>query len=251
MAANIRAEPGTNTPNTPVLALVIDDLGDNYALGTRAIRLPGVTGSILPHRPYTIALANAAHQQKKEVMLHLPMESVTEHRMSEGGLYSTMTWREFIRTFQSALASVPYAQGINNHMGSALTASHKHMNWLMREISSHPNVYFVDSRTTDRTVAEYMASRHGVPNIARTLFLDYDGAATDLDAQFQKLIRTAKRDGYALGIAHPFPSTLEFLEANLPRLYEQGIQLVPASRVIELNQEVRHEQSTRAARARL
>ena len=59
------------------IAIIIDDLGNNRMLGLQAVALPGaLTYSILPQLPYSERLAHAAHAAGKEVMLHLPMQSV-------------------------------------------------------------------------------------------------------------------------------------------------------------------------------
>ena len=74
------AEPTESTaPPTVVIAVVIDDLGNTLGEGRRVAALPGpVTCSILPHTAHAREIAELAHGAGKEVMLHLPMESVDD-----------------------------------------------------------------------------------------------------------------------------------------------------------------------------
>ena len=230
------------------IALIIDDIGDNLRLGLRAVRLPGnVTCAFLPHTPYARQLAIAAHKRDKEVMLHLPMESEedTGPGPGPGALTLDMTRPEFIRTVDSDLEAIPYASGVNNHMGSLMTQHPGDMRWLMQEIRRHGNLFFVDSRTTEFTVAQQVARETGVPNLRRDVFLDNVQQPAAIAAQFSRLVALARRRGSAVAIGHPHPATLRFLEKRLPRLSEEGIELVAVSDLIEFRQ---HPASVYAAR---
>ena len=150
----------------PLIALIIDDIGDNLRLGLRATRLPGnVTCAFLPRTTFARKLAKSAHKRNKEVMLHLPMESEEGKAPGPGALTLDMTRSEFINTVESDLESIPYATGINNHMGSLITQHPGDMRWLMQVIRRHGNLFFVDSRTTEFTVAQQVAQETGVPNL--------------------------------------------------------------------------------------
>ena len=130
----------------PRIAIIIDELGDNLVNGLRAVRLSGdVTCSFLPFAPYTTGLARQAHFQDKEVMVHLPMDSLDDRRLGPGGLTVGMVRARFTQVLRADLKAVPYATGINNHMGSLLTQLPENMAWLMAELRRHP-LYFVDSR---------------------------------------------------------------------------------------------------------
>ncbi len=230
----------------PHIALIIDDIGDNLHLGLRAVRLPGkVTCAFLPHTTYARRLAVSAHKHNKEIMLHLPMESEEGKAPGPGALTLDMTRAEFIQTVDSDLAAIPYASGINNHMGSLMTQHPGDMRWLMQEINRHGDLFFVDSRTTEYTVAQQVAQESGIPNVRRDVFLDNDQDSTAIAEQFSKFITLAKRRGTAVAIGHPHPTTLRFLERRLPQLREEGIELVSVSDLIKFKQ---HHQTIYAAR---
>ena len=221
----------------PSIALIIDDIGDNLSRGLRAVSLPGaVTCAFLPHTTYARQLAVAAHGQNKEVMLHLPMESEDGQAPGPGALTLDMTRTEFSRTFRSDLSAIPYAAGLNNHMGSLMTQRPEHMRWLMQEIKRRGDLFFVDSRTTDATVAQRVAQENSVPNLRRDVFLDDDQHPEAIARQFSRLLALAKRRGSAVAIGHPYPTTLRFLEEQLPRLSDAGIQLVAVSHLLSLKQ---------------
>jgi polysaccharide deacetylase 2 family uncharacterized protein YibQ len=223
--------------NRPAIALVIDDMGNQRREGLRVIELPGpVACAFLPYGAYTETLARRAHTHHKEVMLHLPMQAVENlhsHRQ-EGMLTLDMTRQQFLSELSRAIDAVPHVSGLNNHMGSLLTRHPGSMGWLMQAIETRGSLFFVDSRTTRATVAEQLAMEHGIPTMARKVFLDNVADVAAVRTQFLKLLAYARRNGTALGIGHPYPATLQVLAEELAHLDEQGIQLIPVASLIEM-----------------
>ena len=214
-------------------SIIIDDLGNHLEYGMMAIELPGpVTLAFLPHTAYATELADMAHNSGKEIMLHLPLQSIRHHSNTPGTLKLHMTHREFVLQLESNIASVPHIKGINNHMGSLLTQHPGHMDWLMSALASNRDFYFVDSRTTIKSVASLLANKYKVPHIERDIFLDPDFSRETIRREFTRFINRANQNGYAIAIAHPHPHTIQFIKEHIDELAEQGIKLVPVSRII-------------------
>ena len=220
--------------NTPTLAIIIDDLGNNLASGRRAVNLPGaITYAILPHTPQALELASYANDMdvNKEVIIHMPMEAVGHKHIGPGGLNMHQGQQDFIQTLQAAIQALPQAKGLSNHMGSQLTSQPDRMHWLMSELSKTP-FYFIDSKTTDNSAAMQAADDQQIPYLVRDIFLDHDRDPAAIDRAYKKALALAIRSGSAVLIAHPYPSTLDYLEAALPKLSQAGIVLVNASQAI-------------------
>jgi polysaccharide deacetylase 2 family uncharacterized protein YibQ len=233
-ASLIASAAGTNVPKGRI-ALIIDDLGNQYSHDSEAIKLPGkVACAFLPYAPFTRSLAEQAYAGRKEVMLHLPMQAMNEDPRESGELSLDMTRLQFNRTLQEDLAAVPHVSGINNHKGSLLTRHPGHMAWLMQDMSRHGGLYFVDSRTTASTVARQLATEYRIPSIDRKVFLDNAPTIAAIQTQFRRLLDIARREGSALGIGHPHAETLAVLRQELARLDDYNIQLVSVSRLIEI-----------------
>lgn len=219
----------------PRIAIIIDDLGYQYAAGQRAIDLPGpVSYAILPATPSGRALARAAHDKGKEVLLHLPLEAVGHEGPDEpGGITLDMTRLAFHRAFDAALESVPFAIGVSSHRGSLLTRHPGHMQWLMQEIGTREGMFFVDSYTTPASVALQVAAESGIAASRRHVFLDNDRSPEAISREFERLMVIARRQGVAIAIGHPYPETLSFLEHKLAQLDTSGVQLVPVSDAVK------------------
>ena len=224
--------------NQPAISIIIDDMGYRLKSGNRAVNLPGaLTYSFLPHSPHATPLLQFAHENNKEIMLHIPMESEAGKKLGPGGLTQCMTEKEFVTVLESNIASIPHAKGFNNHMGSLLTKSQHWMTRLMREVATDKKLFFVDSKTTSYSVALKVAREEGLKSIHRDIFIDHEETEKFILKQLRKLIQKAKRNGTALAIAHPKRITLSVLEKWLPELESKGIKLVPVSKLIELRQQ--------------
>ena len=218
----------------PLIAIIIDDLGYERDLGERAINLPGpVTYAVLPGTPNGSALARIAYRNGKEVLLHLPLEAMANKRPDEPGLLRLdMTRTGFADAVSRNLASVPHVSGINTHRGSLLTRHPGHMAWLMEEILDHGDLFFVDSFTIADSIALDIAEERGVPAIRRDVFLDPDTAPGTVEREFARLKKVAIEQGFGVGIGHPYPGTLDYLEKVLPRLEREGFSLVTIGELV-------------------
>nr|VFJ93496.1 MAG: hypothetical protein BECKH772A_GA0070896_1005713 [Candidatus Kentron sp. H]VFJ94307.1 MAG: hypothetical protein BECKH772B_GA0070898_1005912 [Candidatus Kentron sp. H]VFK00940.1 MAG: hypothetical protein BECKH772C_GA0070978_1005513 [Candidatus Kentron sp. H] len=236
--------PSGAAPTTPLISIIVDDLGHLRVAGLQAIDLPGnLSFSFIPNAPYARALADVARARGKEILLHIPMESRDGRDLGPGGLTKEMTRAELTESVCASIRAIPYARGLSNHMGSLLTRRKEPMRWLMAAMlecgpgnNSQENgqengkgLYFVDSLTTGGTVAAATARTYHIPTLERDVFLDHDPDPEAILAGLRQLVRKAKEQGTALGIAHPYPETLAVLGRVLPQLEGWGVVLVPVS----------------------
>lgn len=215
-----------NNSKPSYITIIIDDIG--YKQGDqRFTQLPeAISFAILPHAQYSYELGLVSGQQGRDVMLHLPLESIIpSEQLGVGALMANMDYHELTHAFSSALASVPNVIGINNHMGSKFTQLSGPLDALMGLVAQR-DLFFVDSRTTPFTKVEQIAQDKGVETARRHVFLDHIMSADFIEGQFQRLIRKAKKNGHALAIGHPHDKTYEFLLNHLPLLKQHNIELV-------------------------
>ncbi|WP_175652868.1 divergent polysaccharide deacetylase family protein [Pseudomonas sp. Marseille-P9899] len=215
-------------PQRAYLSVIIDDLGQSPDRDARTLALPGpVTMAIMPDTPHATDFARQAHHAGRTVILHMPMDPAT-------GPYA---WHpgtplpELEKRLNAALLRVPYAAGLNNHMGSRMTAQPEAMAWLMGELQRR-DLFFVDSRTSAATVAAAKAQTQGLASVSRDVFLDDVRTSEAIAGQLRLAVELARRQGTAVVIGHPYPQTLEVLERELPRLKAQGVELIELRQMI-------------------
>lgn len=152
-----------------------------------------------------------------EVPVHLPMAPISKQPLEKDTLRPEMSSDEIDRIIRDAYNKVPYAVGLNNHMGSAMTSSLYGMLKVMQALERY-NLYFLDSMTIGNSQAMRAAQGTGVKVIKRKVFLDDTQNEADIRVQFNRAVQLARRNGSAIAIGHPHPSTVRVLQQMLPTL---------------------------------
>jgi polysaccharide deacetylase 2 family uncharacterized protein YibQ len=234
--AKIAAAPSVIVPTTVAkIAIVIDDWGYNLRNEDflNEFNYP-VTISILPHLPYSSQVAYLAKKNNKEIILHLPMEphERKEIRLEKQVVFTHMNENEIIQTFNDALKSVPFASGVNNHMGSRATEDERVMAILFRQLKKK-KLYFLDSFVTSYSICESLAEKMNVRFVQRDVFLDNQADYKYISGQLQQLIKKAKKKGFAVGVGHDRQLTLKVIRDSALAFEKQGIKLVFVSEAVK------------------
>jgi uncharacterized protein len=216
---------------SPLVAIVLDDLGLDRMRTAEAMRLSGpLTLSFMTYASDLAAQTQAARHAGHELLAHLPMEAVDNHAdPGPHGLFTGLSREETLQRLRWGLGRFDGFVGINNHMGSEFTADERGMAPVMEELSAR-GLIFLDSRTSPFLRGPSSSDCLRVPRASRDVFLDDDQTPSALArqqgsnslrgsavAQLPSVIRTM---------------TIAALKAWLPLLGERGLVLVPVSAVV-------------------
>ncbi|MGD9017591.1 MAG: divergent polysaccharide deacetylase family protein [Desulfobacterales bacterium] len=219
----------------PKVAIIIDDIGYDQGLAEAfmALHVP-LTFSVLPESPFLVPITRQLKKKGYEIMLHLPMEpnEYPDVDPGPGALLSQMPPDELIARLNRHLDRLPGIKGVNNHMGSRLTADSSKIYQVFTVLKKR-GLYFVDSRSTAETVAMPSARLFQLPFAERDVFLDHLQEADFIRKQFKELAAAAEKQGEAVGIAHPHALTIAVFKSEIPKL-QQRVRLVPASEVVHI-----------------
>jgi polysaccharide deacetylase 2 family uncharacterized protein YibQ len=216
------------------LAILLDDAGQKLDLVEAVIALPDEVGvAVLPFLPKSTETASAVHKAGHEVWLHLPMEpeNYPANDPGPGAVLVSMDTATLRTAVHSAATSVPFAVGVNNHMGSRATADLKTMTWVMQELSAR-KLAFIDSRTTTKTMAEVAAKSQGVPFGRRHVFLDNERSPAAIRRQLDEAVYRCRVEGEIIAIGHVDEVTVRVLAAELPGVAARGADLVRPSKLV-------------------
>lgn len=216
----------------PMVAIVIDDLGFQRHTASDFIELDlPLTLSFLPQAPFSKEMAKLAFEKGKETLLHLPMEpnAYPETDPGPGALLTRMSDEEIQTILERDLEAFPQVTGVNNHMGSRFTEDRDKMRVVLKMIKGK-KLFFLDSRTTPKSVVLSVASQIGVKAIPRDIFLDNVPEGEAIGRQLDQLILLAQERGSAVGCGHPYPQTLQAIREKIPDLRDK-VRLVPLSRL--------------------
>lgn len=211
-------KPEEKPPALPKVAIVIDDLGPSKKAALEVfnnIKAP-LTLSIFPDETYTAWIAEEGHRLGYDIIGHIPMEAKEPRKLGKGGLYTWMSQEEIHKTLKENISSIPHIKGVSNHMGSAFTEDERTMHDLMGGLKRE-GLFFLDSLTTGKSVGVRVANAEGIRALRRDVFLDEKDNPEDIKAQWENVVKTAKKRGYAIAIAHPKKNTIEFLKNTLIR----------------------------------
>lgn len=219
------------------VAIIIDDLGMGGRVTRELLAIDRpLNFSILPFLPHSQDTAKEARKRGFLVMLHLPMEPkgypARDKDPGKGAILMNTPRKEIAKIIAQDLSGIPYVQGANNHTGSRLTEDKEMMNLILKELKKR-NLFFIDSKTSDESVAYREARKLGLKCGERDVFLDN---VIDLDyikGQIRLLARIALEEGQAIGIGHAHSLTVQAIKETIPELENQGIEFVLVSELLE------------------
>ena len=225
----------TTSKKNATIVLVIDDFGyrnDSVSDGFLDLNIP-ITCAIIPGHLQSRKFAQKAFAAGKEVIIHMPMESSLntpgedEYKIKSGMTSEEVEWR-----IREVLKEMPEAIGMNNHQGSKATTNGKVMSVLGSVLKAN-NKFFIDSRTTSKTVAEEIMRSIGVPTIRRHVFLDNDDSKDKISERIDEVARLAQKQGIAVAIGHAKANTLKAIKDAVPKLLADGYQFEFPSNVVK------------------
>jgi polysaccharide deacetylase 2 family uncharacterized protein YibQ len=219
---------------SPVIAIVIDDLGLNRRQTAAVADLPGpLTLAFIPYADDLDRQTESAHAQGHEIFLHLPMEPLDPGKdPGPNALLESLTPDELALRLRENLDRFSGYVGVNNHMGSRLTQDADAMAIVMAELKRR-GLMFLDSMTIGGSVAHLTADEFGVPSAQRDIFLDNEPEVAAILIQLTALEAVADRRGYAIAIGHPYGATVTALAQWIPDALARGYRIVPVSQIIE------------------
>lgn len=224
--------PPVQDSSLPFVAIIIDDMGYHKEIGRKLLGLPmNVTFSFLAAAPHTKELEEKAFLAGRVVLLHQPMQPKSEQwDPGPGALIIGQSKEEQELLFQRNIQAVPHAVGVNNHMGSLYTENREAMDDLMQLVRDQ-GLFFVDSFTTAESQGLAAANAAGVPAVRRHIFLDNVHSQDKVCEQLRKLVKSAEKNGWAIGIGHPNEATLAALTNCRENLLKR-VQLVSVQELL-------------------
>ncbi|MHA6288637.1 divergent polysaccharide deacetylase family protein [Maricaulis sp. CAU 1757] len=240
------APPAPRT-DRPRLAIVIDDVGLDTHAAARLIALDTtLTIAILPYAEAASEISAGAAQAGHDVLLHMPMEplgladpgpNVLRTGLSDADLQARLRW---------AMAQIPDAVGLNNHMGSRFTQDPRALRVALSAIAERRPL-FLDSMTTAGSRGHAVAEGLGLPSLQRDIFLDHVINPATIADRLDEAEELARSRGWAVVIGHPHAATLDVLEAWISGAGERGVELVG---VAELARDLEQARSVPVASTR-
>ena len=215
------------------LAIVIDDIGYDQAAVVELLKIKApISFAILPHCPYSLWSAEKIHQSGREILLHLPMEphEYPDRDPGQGALLTSMDDESIDRELLRDLKAVPYARGVNNHMGSKFMEDERKLKIVFKRLRDK-HLYFLDSVTTALSKAGQAAEASRVKCKSRDAFIDGIGEQKMTCIELVQMIHGDDAWTTKILIGHPYPETIAVLRCVVKKMSGQGVEIVPLSQL--------------------
>ncbi|HSG30927.1 MAG TPA: divergent polysaccharide deacetylase family protein [Thermodesulfobacteriota bacterium] len=221
----------------PKIAIIVDDIGASKKSIDDLLKIPAsINMAVLPDLKYSHYAASRANSKGWDVLLHMPMEpkyasGYTGIDAGENALLTGLPKKEIMKLVEKNLAAVPHIKGVNNHMGSKFTESDELMNLVLKKVKKE-GLFFIDSKTSPQSRGYDEAKKLGLKTAERDVFLDKGKEGERfIRARVNELLRISKKQGYAVGICHPYPQTIRVLSDMIPKL-KNYVEFIPASQIV-------------------
>lgn len=216
------------------ISIVIDDFGpiggklleDFLALDI------AICFAIMPGEPHSVLTMQRAAAQGRETLIHVPMEPIGYPRVNPGknAILVQQSETQVEKLLNSFISELPLAMGINNHMGSLATTEPELMQTVMQVLKKH-NKAFLDSRTTNVSIAYQTAQKAHIRAYRNDLFLDSPNISqSTMDARLNDILQLSASKKHIVAITHCHnQDKLQYLKNLIIRLQKAGFTLVPLS----------------------
>ena len=217
-------------------AILIDDLGYESQVVTQLLALQEpLTFAILPGERYSKVIAEKVTKAGYEVILHQPMEPMDYPKNDPGkrAILMRMASAEVKAMLLKNISDIPFVAGVNNHMGSKVTENEAKMQEVMGVLKGQ-KLFFIDSRTSSKSVAYKVAKKIGLRAAYNQVFIDNENDLEYIKKQLDLVAKIAMKNRRIVAIGHcERKATLLALQEKLPEFRKLGIAIVPVSQLVE------------------
>lgn len=218
------------------LAIVIDDLGNDMKGTEEILKLPiTLTAAVMPFMPTSKKDAEMAKKYGHEVIVHLPMEPKKGKKswLGPGAITTDLSDEEIRRRVVAAIEDIPHAVGMNHHMGSKATENERVMR-IVLGVCKEYGLFYLDSKTTGKSVVGKLAKELDVPYLENNLFFDDIYTVQHITKQAKILAGKLTQNDQLIAIGHvgvTGPMMVNVLEEFIP-VYKHQADIVPLSSLI-------------------
>lgn len=221
------------------VAVIIDDLGNGMEGTEEILNLPiKLTVAVMPFLETTQEDARRAHERGHDVIIHMPMEPKQgkPEWLGPGAILTSMSDEEIRKRVEAAIDQVPYAVGMNNHMGSKVTEDERVMSVVL-QVCRERGLFFIDSRTNYRSAVPRLSEAMGLPRLENNIFLDDVGSEAHVTKQLRQVLNMLKKGerNSCVTIGHvgiQGKKTAAALKKNIPILQSEGVEFIGTSELV-------------------
>ncbi len=212
----------------PKATIIIDDIGNSFEEAKKIWSInKNITLSILPFLKFSKKISIYAQKKHLPVMLHVPMEPYNcKGKLESYFLLTNMSDEEIKNITKKILNSIPYYQGVNNHMGSKFTSNKECLEKFFNVIKDK-NIFFIDSKTSHNSIAGKISIEKGILTGIRDIFIDNILDKKYILSQLERVYELAIKKEYVIAIGHPHPESIAAIKDFL-NIHKNDLEIISA-----------------------
>jgi len=227
------------------IVVVLKGVGLETAAALKAIdNLPSqIVIAFSAYSPDLPALVKHSHERGHESLVVVPMEP-DDFPVNDPGpmaLLSSYSAERNLQHLDQALEHANGIVGISHTMGHVLASQKAFLQPVVEDVLKRGLIWF-DVHALVRSQAAALVRDNGGLYIRPNLLIDDEVSKQAIDQNLEKLEAIALKDGTAVGVAMPYPVTLDRLATWAEGLQTKGIELVCLTAIVEQQASVKHVQ---------
>ena len=227
------------------ISIIMTDIGMSDHATERALDdLPAPV--VLAFSPYARKLEKwlkKATDAKRESLILLPMEPTTYPKDDPGpdALLSRLSDKENGARLDRVLEKSQGTLGAMNFMGSGFLADDRNTRPVFDTLRHRGALFVEEPLVAGEPASADTAKAAELSYVSADMRIDANATELAVKKQLLDLERLARKRGYAVGIAQPYPVTFNILKDWAETLDRRGIKLVPLTAVLKTK--VQHDKA--------
>lgn len=218
----------------PIIAIIVTGLGANKNISEQALRLPeAITLSFSPYTKDLNDWAKSAQVSGHELFLDLPIEASNYPENDPGplGLLVSNDQQGNEDRLQKIMSQSFGYVGFTTPKDEVFSGNTDLFKAFLQIISTRGLAVVIGKPPPKNETLELIEKSNAANAIINTI-IDEELTKSAISARLSLLEQIAKKDGYAVGIAQPYPITIKQLSDWAKKAEENGFILVPVSAII-------------------
>ncbi|MEC7806323.1 MAG: divergent polysaccharide deacetylase family protein [Pseudomonadota bacterium] len=220
----------------PRIALIVTNLGLSATYTKAALKLlpEDITLSFSHVAPRLKSWIREARQKGHEVLMDIPMEPLGFPKNDPGRatLLTSSNEVENLNRLEHVMKKAGGYVGLLGTLGTKFMLHSETFLPILKTIKQRGLIY-VDSRSTSRSLGPELASSIQLPRAFNNIFIDKEPSNQKIKSKLDELEKIALKKRFAVGIAQPFPLTIEILSQWAEKLKAKQISLAPITAVVD------------------
>lgn len=193
-----------------------------------------LTISLLPFIEKNTWTAQAAHEYKKEIVIHLPFEPKRAKKKIQGSSIIMIHYpeKEIRKIIHNAVKTIPNFRGFANLYGSIAVEDSRVMKIVLNEIKKYQG-YFINTYGGRTSVVPEVAEKANIDYKEISTVIKEKSTAAEIEEQLKKYIDIARKKGSIIVTAKASKPLIEALNSILPYTKQYGIKFVYISDIVK------------------